>query len=681
MTMEKTAHRTEFVEGDAVQTISRLSHLDEPPGQPIRHHELRGILTQHLQWLVSDKAAGRQADLSGAQLEEIDLTGADLEYAVMRKTNLGGADLFRAQLQHAFLAQANLARANLLSAELCCADLQGANFEGAAGLIFSQLAGANLRGAVLPTSMSESGAAAHVHQLAKRVATMLVALLSLCVLAMARIVTTTDIQLIRNSSAVPVLHLGNALPMMAFFLVTPVVLVGLCIALHLRLLRLWEAVEASPAVFPSGRRLANCGPWIVMALGFDQFKWIRGHSAVLSRFESAIAAFLAYWVPAVTLVVFWARYLTVQDLHGAILDAFLVVSAVALATFLPGPAGLHVLLSAKQAYSFRPLAANVPLSLRAAIVSGLGMIFALLSLGVIYGSPHSSASVTRARFGVAGPRDWAADVLWLIHLDPYANLAEQDVSTRPLHPDGPDDALAQTQGGRLHARSLRHAKAYGAFLAKAELGESDLRQADLSEADLRYADLHRSSLRWAVLDHAQLFHAKLEDSDLRGASLFGADLHEANISFASLGDANLNRARLDLSSLYRADLHAAQFVEANLEGADLREANLDRAVLARADLQNSYLSSAKLTGTDLTRAQLAHALLMQADLRHANLRGADLRGATLADSILSGANLDGADLRGASGLTVEQVCSAHIDSETQLDDSLALQVNDHCPLR
>ena len=285
--MEKTAHRTEFVEGDALQTISRLSRLDEPPGQPIRHHELRGILAQHLQWLVSDKAAGRQADLSGAQLEEIDLTGADLEYAVMRKTNLGGADLFRAQLQHALLAQANLARANLLSAELCWADLQGANFEGAAGLIFSQLAGANLRGAVLPTSMSESGAAAHVHQLAKRVATMLVALLSLCVLAMARIVTTTDIQLIRNSSAVPVLHLGNALPMMAFFLVTPVVLVGLCIALHLRLLRLWEAVEASPAVFPSGRRLANCGPWIVMALGFDQFKWIRGHSAVLSRFESA----------------------------------------------------------------------------------------------------------------------------------------------------------------------------------------------------------------------------------------------------------------------------------------------------------------------------------------------------------------------------------------------------------
>ena len=72
---------------------------------------------------------------------------------------------------------------------------------------------------------------------------------------------------------------------------------------------------------------------------------------------------------------------------------------------------------------------------------------------------------------------------------------------------------------------------------------------------------------------------------------------------------------------------------------------------------------------------------MQADLRQADLRGADLRGATLADSILSGANLDGADLRGASGLTVEQVCSAHIDSETQLDDSLALQVNDHCPLR
>ena len=307
--------------------IANLAHLGEPAGAHVSAQELPEILASHLQWLDSDPASGKQADLSAAQLEGIDLTGADLRRAILRKTNLAGADLFLTQLQDAVLAQANLARANLLGTQLQRADLREATLDDAAGIELSQLAGANLRGAILPVSISESAAIQCVRQLSQRAAFMLMAILSLCMLACLRVVTATDAQIIKSSSALPLQHAGNALPMVAFFLIAPVLLLGLCIALHLRLFRLWGTIEALPAIFPSGQDLADCGPWMVMALGFGRFEWLRGRRSALSWLESVIAGFLAYWVLPITLLVFWARYLSAQDLHGSILHVLLIVCA------------------------------------------------------------------------------------------------------------------------------------------------------------------------------------------------------------------------------------------------------------------------------------------------------------------------------------------------------------------
>ena len=651
-----------------------------PPPKQISTRELPQILELHREWLVTDQTSGKQADLSGAQLQAADLTGADLRRAILHKTNLAGAELFMVDFQNASLSQANLANANLLGAQFRRADLQGTIFDGAIGLQLSQMAGADLRGAVLPAELSESAAIAGVRQSSGSAATMLAATLSLCVLACARVLTATDAQLIKDSSVLPLLRLGNAFPIMAFFLVTPVLLLGICIALQLLLFRLWEAVEESPEAFPSGKRLADCSPWIVMALGFRQFEWLRSHRAALSWMEAAIASFVAYWIPPCVLIVFWARYLTFQELHGAILDVLLVVFAIGLATILPVLNARKLFRQAMLSESAKSFLADSALRPRAALALAVGLILSLLSVGVIYGAPH-------ARKGSAGMATWAADVLWLVHFDPYPNLAEQDISTRAPHPplaapsntSDQDEALAQTQGVRLRGRNLRHAQAYRAFLAKADLWDANLESADLSESDLRLADLHKSSLRSALLNRAQLSRANLEGSDLRGASLFRANLGEANLSSASLSDSNLNEANLAMANLYGADLHGSQFSNANLEGADLRGAILEHAMLADAKLQSSYLSSAKLLQADLRRAHLDHAFLTQADLRQADLRGALLHEAIVTDADLRGANLEGADLRGASGLTVSQICSAHINSETQLDDSLALQVAETCP--
>lgn len=110
----------------------------------------------------------------------------------------------------------------------------------------------------------------------------------------------------------------------------------------------------------------------------------------------------------------------------------------------------------------------------------------------------------------------------------------------------------------------------------------------------------------------------------------------------------------------------------NLPGADLCRYDLSYRYLRQANLRNARLAHTNLYMADLTGACLAGADLTGADLSAANLTGADLRGANL-----TGANFLVADMQqtlladayllAARNLTVDQVCSAITDENTQLD--------------
>ncbi len=141
---------------------------DTQQNEPAVRMELEEILEQHREWLESNGESGRQADLSRAHLEGADLTDAHLRAAVLNRTILSTADLLLADLQGASLLQANLQFANLLGTKFGNADLQGANLEEATGLLGSQLAGANLRGAVLPAQLATFAGLENVHALARR---------------------------------------------------------------------------------------------------------------------------------------------------------------------------------------------------------------------------------------------------------------------------------------------------------------------------------------------------------------------------------------------------------------------------------------------------------------------------------------------------------------------------------
>ena len=650
---------------------SELKTLNRPS-----RRDLRDVLENHGSWLDSAGETGTQADFSGKNLEFAELVDARLAESLFHKTNLKGADLTLADLRGATLVQANLAEANLLATQFQQANLQAADLHGATGLLSAQLAGTNLFGATLPESIPPVEGLKLVRDVAVKAAWLMCLTLLLDALVWLRIFTTPDAQLLKNSSALPFSSLQTALPFIPFYLFGPVLILSLYLCFHLYMQRIWDGIAQLPAIFPSGKRLDASLPWFARWCARLHFKWLRNTQSPLAFLEAAIAILVLYWVAPVTALLFWGRYLTLEDIRGTSLHILLVMGAIAAAMNFPRMAG-KAFRPGAQRLSDAEKASNrrTTLILRA-VPPSIGLLLFLLSIGTFVGVPHDYRPI--AQSPAMGIRPWAADFLWTFGYNPFAQLTEAEVSTKPPGWTGREDEIAEVKGANLNRLRLRYIQAYGAFLVKAHLWRTDLRNAYLSEADLREANLRQVDLQSAVLDRARLARALLPEANLRDANMDRADLRDANLSFAALTEATLLDATLDGANLYKSDLQSALLQRASLKKADLREANLEDTNLTMANLGESYLISTNLSNARLKNADLSKAILTDASLRKSDLTGAHLQGAVLRGTDLSGANLQGADLREAEGLTATQVCSAANLRQAQMDENLLLDVATLC---
>lgn len=105
--------------------------------------ELLEILEKHKKWL-NGKPDGQRANLSGADLSEVNLRGADLRSADLSYAYLSGFDLSEANLRGADLHSADLSEADLSGADLRYANLSGAD------LRYADLREADLYNCCLP---------------------------------------------------------------------------------------------------------------------------------------------------------------------------------------------------------------------------------------------------------------------------------------------------------------------------------------------------------------------------------------------------------------------------------------------------------------------------------------------------------------------------------------------------
>lgn len=102
--------------------------------------EIRALISNHKKWL-EDTSTGERLNLSDKDLHNIDLSNADLRYAILKdcdlknanlyKTNLEGADLENSCLQFASMAFVNLSGAILIDTDFESAELRNATIEGA----------------------------------------------------------------------------------------------------------------------------------------------------------------------------------------------------------------------------------------------------------------------------------------------------------------------------------------------------------------------------------------------------------------------------------------------------------------------------------------------------------------------------------------------------------------------
>ena len=635
--------------------------------------ELAQILDEHKLWVESGGDAGAKADLTGANLAGADLTGVNLQDAILTKANLAGADLSMANLRGANLVHADLRNTTLLGTELRGASLMGATLYGAEGLWVGRLGGTNLFDALLPESVAEFSSTNPIAEASKIARFFYFTTLAASVICCLMIVFTTDVRLLLNGSALPLAHLGNALPMTGFYLGAPLVLFALYLRFHFLLLRLWGSIAALPAVFPDGQTPERDGPWFLMGLIRKHFRWPRDGRSPLAVLETGISMMLGYWVVPATLLLFWVRYLVRQDFRGTLLQVLLITVSVAAATGLPDIVS-RVLRSGElriaKSKNFYRLAL---LTTRAALIIGGALL--IISLGVIRGLPadrdiasdHSSASMRR----------WASELFQSVGYRPYADLTEAVMSTPPAAGNWTEAGMTDAPGAKLNQMNLRFARAYRSFLMNAKLWRADLEGAYLSEADLRGANMREAVMRSANFNRAQANRAVLVSANAVGAQFVSTDLRGADLSYGNFDNADLSNAKLSGSTLYGITLRGARLLRTDLSRTDLRDTKMDNAVISFANLQDADMSSAKLGGANLAGAQMKGTILLDADLKNANLRGAFLSGALMRGAEIDGANLAGADMHGATGLSLAQLCSARWQ-DALLDAELESQVQARC---
>jgi len=514
---------------------------------------------------------------------EPDLAGASLP-----DENLGGANLQLAKLRGADLRGANLTGCNLTAADLREANLKNADLTGARGLERDRLAGADLTGCTLPTgseaNFEDAEAARRISDNAQK---LFIAMLVACLYSWLTIATTTDASLITNHASTPLPIIQASIPIVGFYVVAPLLLLGVYFYCHFYLQKLWEELGSLPAIFPDGRPLqTKADPWLLSDLVRAHVQKLRAGRPFLSYLQQWVSELLAWWCVPMTLVLFWARYLPRHDLRWTMFHSVLVVVSIVSGVLFYQVARCTLRGADRPPFDWRSAIASP----RTRIVAGFAAISTLamvtVSLGAIMGV-RPSTSGSHCGPSLSGLRTWVPRAMAWVGYLPFADVSAADLSVKPQNWTKKSDAdLESAKGLQLPGANLRYADLSFAFLPVTVLSDAKLQGADLLGADLR---------------QTQLSGAHLEGADLAGADLTGADLAGAFLNDAVLRNADLTDADLTNADIRYADFQGTKGLTANhlSRTKNLGDAFFDDSVLA--DLNLGRPDSDKLPSDNNTR--------------------------------------------------------------------------------
>ena len=509
--------------------------------------------------------------------------------------------------------------------------------------------------------------------------------------------TTTDLMLLRGEIvALPLMEVG--VPVVAFYIVAPLIFLLLHSNLLLRLSQLAETVnrwknpdelkdEHSPLVFPLdfARLLSDGKPrWALYAVVVTQIYILP--IVVLLTLQMS---FLAYQAPFIT---FWHQLIVTTDLVLLFLSVCFVIGTregrkvecsyvlkmlfrmwgrVFLVDLVLISAGLVLILA--WTIAVVPNSLQETMGIFVAMLVGLFFLFrpdvskrlrnkqdnesnnsfpptkfivlyGFISLFVLWIFAIAVDDL-QERFIQRQLSAWIFADWWKGYpttsyrpVRRFLNVAEQLIVLKEVPPEIVGESI------------IEEAK------FKGEEAKSDplckyIGELDLSGRQLNYARFYGSQFRCVKLESAELNGADLRLARLHGANFRSAELNSADLRSAELHSADLSEAKLHGALLYKAELHSVDLWSAKLHGvssiwAKLTGVGLEGSKLHGADLYKAELHGANLWFVELYGANLRLAKLHGADLLRAKLYGADLRLAELYGADLYSAKLHGADLGG-----------------------------------
>lgn len=152
---------------------------------------------------------------------------------------------------------------------------------------------------------------------------------------------------------------------------------------------------------------------------------------------------------------------------------------------------------------------------------------------------------------------------------------------------------AKLQGVILNGVRAQGVNFTEASLADVQAQKADFREADLGSAWLAGADMSQSQFNGADLNATRARRTDFSESDLTGANLEDADLRELRARGTKLANSNLRGSDLR---------------QADLSGADLTQADLSLATLVETTLDGATLSHARVFGASTWEVKLADAI-------------------------------------------------------------------------
>jgi uncharacterized protein YjbI with pentapeptide repeats len=443
----------------------------------------------------------RGADLRDWMLDDISLAGADLTGSMLDGVNAIRADFSGAILEDASAQDGDFSRAAFRNSVL-----RRARFGGSKGLRLADVAGADLYGSELPSS-DEIEAAINVVEEVSKYAWIRVGTFGfLCASSVLVALSASDRALIAPDGLLSVGVFSAAITGRVFFALTPPLIIGFFIYLHVVLQTVWDEVAKLPSVLPSGKPAEKCiNPWLLHGMVAAYYK-LNQERSLRSRVQEAFAHTILYALAPVTLTVLWARYLNCRDWF----TAFAQVLTVSLSGFL----AVVFFSLAKATLRDQTPSAGWTASAVASILSRrilLMVVSGVIGLTAFTASltqirPHSSGYSTQS-----GAIRMASGISNLVGIKPWLVIHDEIVSA-PSNLNSGKGRVANLSGRDLSFCDARRSQIVGADLNGARLDNADLSGANLTSAELRGANLRGANLTGATLS----------GTDLRGADLTGA---------------------------------------------------------------------------------------------------------------------------------------------------------------